>query len=329
MELLLLATILVSFLCTYFSMPFWIRKAKQIGLIWEDMHKVGHPKNVAGSGGIMVLFGFVLGVLLYLAIKTFYFGNSEDSIFIFALLSSILIIGLVGMLDDLLGWRRKGLSIRSRLALLLFAAIPLMVINAGESTVLGIQFGILFPLIIIPLGIIGATSTFNFLAGFNGLEAGQGIILLSSLAVVTFITGNRWLTVIALCMVGSLFAFYLFNKHPAKVFPGDILTYSVGALIAIIAILGNIEKIAIFFFIPYIIEVILKSRGKLKKHSFGKLNTDGSLELPYKKIYGLEHLSILILKKTKPSKKVYEKEVVYLIHFFQIIVIIFGFLFIL
>ncbi len=130
-------------------------------------------------------------------------------------------------------------------------------------------------------------------------------------------------------MVGSLFAFYLFNKHPAKVFPGDILTYSVGALIAIIAILGNIEKIAIFFFIPYIIEVILKSRGKLKKHSFGKLNIDGSLELPYKKIYGLEHLSILILKKIKPSKKVYEKEVVYLIHFFQIIVIILGFLFIL
>jgi len=329
MEPLLLATIFISFICTYFSMPYWIRKAKQVGLIWEDMHKVGHPKNVVGSGGIMVLFGFVLGVLLYIAIKTFYFGDNTDSTLIFALLSSILIIGLIGMLDDILGWKRGGSSKKSRLILLFFAAIPLMVLNVGESTMMGIQFGILFPLIIVPLGIVGATSTFNFLAGYNGLEAGQGIIILSALSVVTYLTGNSWLSIVALCMVGALVAFYIFNKCPAKAFPGDILTYSVGGLIAIIAILGNIEKIAIFFFIPYIIEVVLKARGKLKKESFGKLNLDGSLEMPYKKIYGLEHLSILILKKIKPSKKVYESEVTYLIHFFQIIIVVLGFLFIL
>ena len=64
-------------------------------------------------------------------------------------------------------------------------------------------------------------------------------------------------------MVGALIGFYIYNKFPAKVFPGDILTYSVGALIAGMAILGNFEKIAVFVFIPYIIETILKSRGKL------------------------------------------------------------------
>ena len=130
-------------------------------------------------------------------------------------------------------------------------------------------------------------------------------------------------------MVASLIAFYIFNKYPAKVFPGDILTYSIGALIASIAILGDIEKIAVFFFIPYIIETGLKLRGKLVKESFAKVNKDGSLEMPYKKIYGLEHLAILILKKTKPSKKVYEKDVVYLINGFQILIIILGFLLVL
>jgi hypothetical protein len=50
------------------------------------------------------------------------------------------------------------------------------------------------------------------------------------------------------------------------------------------------------------------------------------LELPYSKIYGLEHVAIYILKKIKPSKKVYEKEVVYLINFFQILIIIAGLL---
>jgi UDP-N-acetylglucosamine--dolichyl-phosphate N-acetylglucosaminephosphotransferase len=176
------------------------------------------------------------------------------------------------------------------------------------------------------LGIIGVSATFNFLAGYNGLEASQGIIILSALSVITFLTGDKWLSIIGLCMVASLIPFYLFNKYPAKVFPGNILTYSVGALIASIAILGNLEKIAIFFFIPYIMETILKSRGKLVKHSFAKVNSDGSLEVPYEKIYGLEHLAIYLLKKIKPNKKVYEKEVVLLINAFQIVVIIIGFL---
>jgi UDP-N-acetylglucosamine--dolichyl-phosphate N-acetylglucosaminephosphotransferase len=130
-------------------------------------------------------------------------------------------------------------------------------------------------------------------------------------------------------MVASLFAFYIFNKCPAKIFPGDALTYSVGALIASVAILGNIEKIAVFFFIPYIIEVILKIRGKLEKESFAKLNADGSLSLPYKKIYGLEHLAIWILERVKPSKKVHERDVVYLINSFQVVIIVIGLLFVL
>ena len=97
-------------------------------------------------------------------------------------------------------------------------------------------------------------------------------------------------------------------------------------MIAGIAIIGNVEKIAIFFFIPYIFETILKVRGKLKKYSFGKPNEDGSLDLAYDKIYGLEHLAILILKKIKPSKKVYENDVVTLINIFQLLIILLGFL---
>ncbi len=159
------------------------------------------------------------------------------------------------------------------------------------------------------------------------MEAGQGIIILGALAFVTFVTGNSWLSVIALVAVSSLIAFYIFNKYPSKIFPGDVMTYSIGALVAGIAILGNIEKIAVLFYIPYIIETGLKIRGKLKKESFAKLNPDGSLDVPYEKIYGLEHLAIKILKKIKPSKKVYEKEVVWLINGFQILIVILTLLF--
>ena len=322
-EILLLATIFISFFCALFVIPFWIRKAHQENLVGKDMHKQNKNK-VAEGGGVSVMFGFSIGVLLYLAINTFYFQRSEFLVSIFAILTTLFIATMLGSIDDLLGWK-KGLGKKMRIVMMLFAAIPLMTINAGESILLGINFGLLFPLFFIPLGIVGAATTFNFLAGYNGLEASQGILILSALSIATFLTGNSWLSVIALCMVAALIAFYIFNKYPAKIFPGDTLTYPVGALIAVIAILGNIEKIAIFFFIPYILETILKLRGGLRKESFAKLNKDGSLELPYKKIYGLEHLAIKILKKIKPSKKVYETDVVYLINGFQLIIILLGF----
>ncbi|MEJ2267908.1 MAG: glycosyl transferase family 4, partial [Nanoarchaeota archaeon] len=193
------------------------------------------------------------------------------------------------------------------------------------SSVFGFELGLLYPLLFIPIGIVGATTTFNFLAGYNGLEAGQGILILSALSIATFLTGNSWLTIITFCMVASLIAFYIFNISPAKVFPGDILTYCIGGLIAVIAILGNIEKIALFFFIPYILETILKIRGGVRNiHNFAIPNSDGSLELRYKRIYSLTHLSLFILKKFK--RKVYEHEVVYLINFFQLVIILVGFL---
>lgn len=327
MEPLLIINIFISFFCCFLVMPFWIRKAKQIKLVWEDMNKLNSKKEVAGSGGVVVVLSAMIGILLYIAIQTFYFKSNDGiSVQIFAILCSMFFVTIIGLLDDLFGWRKGGLSKRSRIILVLLSAIPLMVINAGESVMFGINFGILYPLIIIPIGILGATTTFNFLAGYNGLEASQGIILLSAMAIVTYLTGNSWLSVVALCMVASLIAFYIFNRNPAKVFPGDVLTYSIGMLIAGIAIVGNIEKIAVFFFLPYFLETILKLRGKLKKQSFGKPNKDGTLDLPYDKIYGLEHLAIHILKKIKSSKRVYENEVVLLINIFQIVIILIGFL---
>lgn len=323
MESILLVSVLVSFILASYALPKWIKKCKEVGLLWEDMNKVNRVKNVAASGGVIVVISFVLGVLTYIAIRTFILNGNGEITEIFALLSVILILALVGFIDDVLGWTFRGLSIRFRLFLAFAASIPLVVINAGTNVVafpfLGVvDLGIYYPLFFIPIGIAGAATTYNFLAGFNGLESGQGIIIVSFLSLIAYLTGSIWLAIVGLCMVASLIVFYFYNKYPAKVFPGDVLTYSVGALIAGMSILGNFEKIAVFVFIPYIIETILKVRGNLTKQSFAKVNEDKSLEIPYGKVYGLTHVSLLILKKFK--KKVYEKDVVNLIFGFQIFI---------
>ncbi len=327
-SIFLVLPLLASFLVVVFLMPFWIRKARQINLMWENMNQLNSQK-IAGSGGIVMIIGFVLGLLLFVAHSVFFLNSNEHLVEIFAMLSVLLILCGIGLLDDLLGWRKGGLSKRSRIILVAFAAIPLIVLKVGKSIIniplIGpIDTGLLYALVIIPIGIVGATTTFNFLAGFNGLESGQGIIIFSALALVSLFTGSTWLFWIILIMIASLLAFFLFNNFPARVLPGDSLTYSVGGMIAIIAILGNFEKIAIFFFIPYALETILKLRGKLSKQSFGKPQKDGTLDMLYSKIYGLEHLAIYLLNKTK--WKATEQRVVMLIWSFQILIIIIGFI---
>lgn len=324
----ILFSILASFAIVALLMPLWIRKANRIGLTWRDMNK-WRSEKVAGSGGIIVVLAFVAGILAFIAYRVFYLKTTDYLIELLSLLAAILILAGIGFIDDLLGWQHGGLSAKSRIILVLCAAIPLMAINAGKSTISlpftgAFDVGILYPLILIPLGIVGAATTFNFLAGFNGLEAGQGILLLGSLAIVAWFTGNSWLAIVAFCMIAALCAFLLFNLYPAKVFPGDVLTYPVGGLIAILSILGNFEKIALFFFIPAILEVFLKVRGRLVKASFGKPRKDGSLDIPYKKLYGLEHVAILVLKKLKLPAT--EKNVVYTIWLFQAIFIFIGFI---
>ena len=111
MEYLLLISVLVSFLLSVLLLPKWIKVCRRIGLVWEDMNKFGHPKNVAASGGVVVILAFVIGVLTYVALKTFVFGGTVNALEIFALLSVILILGIVGLVDDLLGWKHGGLSV--------------------------------------------------------------------------------------------------------------------------------------------------------------------------------------------------------------------------
>ena len=82
---------MISFLAALFSIPIWIKRAKKIGLVGKDVHKISKDK-IAEAGGVVVLGGFIIGVLSYIAIKTFYLKSSENLIEIFSLLLSVLII---------------------------------------------------------------------------------------------------------------------------------------------------------------------------------------------------------------------------------------------
>lgn len=317
----LFVVLLIGFFIVYMSIPVWIRKMHQLGITGKDMNKKKQPL-VAEMGGIPVMLGFIFSLLLYIAIKTFYYQEATYMINIFALLTTIMIMTLIGTIDDVLGWK-KGLRQSHKVLLTIPAALPLMAVQAGTSEMvlplIGlVDFGLLYPLLIVPAAIIIASNGFNMLAGYNGLEASMGVLLLGALGFAAWMTGQGTYSLIAFIMVACLLAFLFFNKTPAKIFPGDTLTYSVGTLAACIAILANLEKMILILYILYILDFLLPLRKKMKVEAFAKVRKDGGLEAPYKKVYDMTHFALKVLGRFK--KRVNENDVVLLILLLQIII---------
>ncbi len=313
----------ISFGMTFFLMPKWIRYARGINLVGRDMHKA-NDTVIPEAGGVIVLSAIVLSLLYYAGIEVFFYHRRYLFTVIFGSVASILLVAIIGVLDDFRGWK-KGLKQWQKPLLTLPAAIPFLLVNLQRTNIdmpfIGVHnVGLLFPLLFIPIGIVGASNAFNMLAGYNGLEAGMGIIILSTLSILSYLNGQHF--AIIFCLIGffALFAFIIFNWYPSKIFPGDTMTYSIGAFIAICAILGRIEKYALLLFIPYYLDFILPLRKRMKVEAFARVNTDGSFEPPYDNIYDSTHLVIFLLKKFK--KKVNEKDVVLTILSFEFLLAI-------
>ena len=307
MAWLILFSSLLGFLITLVVTPKITQYLIKINVIVKDMNKKDKPL-VPISGGLGVATGFFIGIMLYLFINTFFYEDTENLTFLLAAVLSILIITLIGFIDDLsvkLGEKGIYLGLKQwqKPLLTLFAAIPLMVINAGTSVVSlpffgQINLGIIYALILVPVGVVGASNMVNLLAGFNGVEAGMGIIYTGMLGLFAYLHGGTVAAVIAFITFGSLIAFFIYNKYPAKILPGDSLTYLLGAVMVSIAILGNIEKAALIASIPFFVEFVLKFRGKFKKQSYGYWK-NGKIQSLYKKIYSIHHFFTITGKFTE------------------------------
>jgi len=306
--IILIVSMLASFVTTFFLTPYFIRFLKAAGILGLDLQKRDKPQ-LPTSGGICVAFGVLAGLLAYIGFQTFIYGAQAWLIPLLAVTSSVLIVMFVGLLDDLnvkltRVKTKEGHDIRVgfpqwiKPLLTLPAAIPLMAINAGETWMalpfIGrVPFGIFYPLLLIPLGIVGASNMVNLLAGFNGLEAGMGIVYLLGLGISALLNDRTSGAVTFLVTFAALIGFIWYNWYPARILPGDSLTYLLGSIVASGVIVGNMEKNGLIVMLPFIIEFFLKLRVKFNASCLGKLREDGKLNPPYgRKIYSWTHAAM-------------------------------------
>ena len=298
MQYLLIVLIAISFFTTLLITPWVIKYMRNIGLNVKDMNKKGRPL-VPISGGFAVLVGLCAGIMASIFLQTFVFHSTYDLIFLLAATSSILIITFVGFIDDLLIKRGNsaaaGLKQWQKPLITIAAAIPLMAINVGTSTMFlpffgEVNFGLLYPLLLVPIGVVGAANMVNMLGGYNGMESGMGIIYTGMLGLYAFVNGRQAAAIISLVAFGALLAFYHYNRVPAKILAGNSLTYLLGGVIACVAIIGNIERAALIASTPFIFEFFLKARSKFKAQSYGEPYGNGKVISKSPKIYSIPHI---------------------------------------
>ncbi len=304
---------LVSFIVVYFITPKVARRSKEQGITGADANKADRPQ-IPKIGGVAILLGFSIAVLLSLQL----YSKGINHEYMLAAICSITLIAVMGLLDDILD-----VPDRYRVLLPLFAAIPLMVTKAGMSTMNFIFFTVnfnlgvyyfpllgpmdisLYSLLLIPIGVIACSNLVNLLAGFNGLEAGAGAIISFSIFTASILLGSMGLhtaeaSFLMIALFGACLAFLFFNWYPARVFPGNIATYMIGATVVAAVVTGNMERIGVISLTPQIIEFLLKARSSgFSAENFGRVGKNGRLHYNGK-VYSLTHV---LMKTIHPTEK--------------------------
>lgn len=286
---MVLVTFGVSLFAAFLSASVLITRLKRVGITGQDVHKPGQLR-VAEMGGLAIVVGFGAGLLLAAAMVSFFHVfPSVNLIVLLAALSTVLLAGLIGFIDDLLGMKQ---GVKALLPVL--AAVPLMAVRAGHTwmaiPLIGlIDLWIFYPLMVIPVGVTVATNATNMLAGFNGLEVGLGIVAMGSLSIIAAYLGEVTSLVLLLSGLGALLGILYFNWYPAKAFVGDVGALSIGAIIATAVIIGSFEVAGLILLIPYGVDFLIKARYRFPK-TFGELRNDGKLHCPPGPAKGLGQL---------------------------------------
>jgi UDP-GlcNAc:undecaprenyl-phosphate GlcNAc-1-phosphate transferase len=180
------------------------------------------PKQVPLTGGISILFLFVLFLILRSG------GFPKDSKIISVFIGGIFIF-LLGLFDDIL-------DIKSYHKFLIQIGIVLLLISFGVRISM---FGKPLGYILTFFWILGITNAFNLLDNMDGLSAGIGAIAFFFLGINFIGEGAVLFIFISFIFTSLLLGFLVFNFNPAKIYLGDSGSLTIGYFLSVLPVLGS------------------------------------------------------------------------------------------
>jgi len=254
----LVSTIILAYIASKVMMRF--------GRVGVDVHK---PCNVI----VVESVGVSMMISLLIAAPLVYILGFKVEVLAFTL--SILIAGLIGLVDDFLVLRAW-----TKIILGTLPSIPIIILSAYEPKPLipldGVaRLTIVYPLSL-PLVYTIATNAFNMYDTHNGTMLSSATLILTAMIIggymqYTYGFEESILAVIlSMTVLGAVLGMLYYNLYPAKAFNGDVGSFTLGAAIASVAVIGRVEAVALIAGLPIALNGFLKitSIGFKERRSF-------------------------------------------------------------
>lgn len=275
-----------AFLLAVFLIPFLIRKLKSKNIVDMNAREYCSTLNVLHKdkhgtptmGGIIIILSFLVSILFW--------GDLQNP-YIWLVIISMLVMGALGFVDDILKIKNKSskaLSIRSKLIvqILLGLAVGTYLYIYPTHPVYGtyLQFPF-FKNLIFDMGIyyipfavciiLATSNAVNVTDGLDGLAVGSLMICIGAYAVISYLTGHiefaNYLQILpiagsgelAVCstaLVGASLAFLWFNTKPAQIFMGDVGSLPLGTAIGVVALITKQELLLFLIGGVFVMEIL-------------------------------------------------------------------------
>jgi len=267
----------VSSSVTFAATPVIAKITARFGIMGRDVHKTLDVK-IPEMCGLAILLGLTIGTFIY-AVWSPVSARTAT-----AFLGTVLLAGAIGVSDDL-----RPLNARVKPLLTAVACVPILVLQEYDPLpvipLIGhVRLTVVYPLLI-PIAIAVTANAVNMMEVMNGAMAGSTAVISFAILLVLLAASEIDAAALAAGLLGSVLAFYYYNRYPAKVFPGDAGSLAVGAALGAISIVGRIETVMIVAMIPHIMNAFygLASVGRLYERREVpqrpvRLRQDGKLE---------------------------------------------------
>ena len=232
---------------------------KEDGPTWH-MAKQGTPT----MGGIMFIIGLAVAILA-VGWRDIADGN-YGALFVLAFAG---VFGIIGFVDDYMKVRyhhNTGLSAGAKFLLQLAAAILFTVLMRNFGY---ISFDLYIPFVNITIHMwpwlymvfaafvmVATVNAVKLTDGIDGLATGVTMPVALFYLAVSTLWGRTELGVFSAALFGGLFAFLLYNFHPAKVFMGDTGSLFLGGAVCGLAFALDIPLVIVLIGIIYVAETL-------------------------------------------------------------------------